>query len=67
MTEAGIAKLGGMSDEDKASKVSPLLRTGNAEDMAGIILWLASKAGAWIDGNVVITDGGKCSVVPSTY
>lgn len=56
-----------MTDEEKATSVSPLGRMGGTEDMAGCILWLASKAGAWIDGMVVVTDGGKLSVLPSTY
>ena len=50
-----------------ALKVSPLGRHGNAQDVAGVILWLASKAGSWLSGNVVVTDGGKLSITPSTY
>lgn len=56
-----------MTDEEKLARVSPLGRTGNIEDMAGCILWLASKAGAWIDGMVVVSDGGKLSTTPATY
>lgn len=56
-----------LSPEEYATRVSPLGRPGNAEDMAGCILWLASRAGAWLSGMVVVTDGGKLSVVPSTY
>lgn len=56
-----------MTDEEKIARISPLGRMGNAADMAGCILWLASKAGAWIDGMVVVTDGGRLSVLPSTY
>lgn len=67
MTTSNIASLDKMSDEQKAVSVSPMGRPGNEEDMAGCILWLASKAGAWLDGMVVVTDGGKLSVVPSTY
>ncbi|KAK3373224.1 short-chain dehydrogenase/reductase [Lasiosphaeria ovina] len=52
---------------DYATKVSPLGRPGNTEDMAGCILWLASRAGAWLSGLVLVTDGGKLGVVPASY
>ncbi len=45
----------------------PATRTGDEQDMAGVILWLCSRAGAYINGNVVVTDGGRLSVVPSSY
>ena len=45
----------------------PLQRTGTAEDMAGCILFLASRAGAYCNGNVMVTDGGRLSQLPSTY
>ena len=45
----------------------PATRVGGEEDMAGVILWLCSKAGAYINGNIVVTDGGTLSVHPATY
>ncbi|CAG8952024.1 hypothetical protein HYFRA_00000760 [Hymenoscyphus fraxineus] len=45
----------------------PLNREGNEQDMAGNILFLTSKAGAYINGNVLLTDGGRLNIVPSTY
>ncbi|KAI0035227.1 NAD-binding protein [Vararia minispora EC-137] len=45
----------------------PLQRAGTQEDMAGLILFLASPAGAYVDGTVHITDGGRLSLFPSTY
>jgi len=47
--------------------VVPATRTGDEQDMAGVILWLCSRAGAYINGCVVVTDGGRLSVVPSSY
>jgi len=45
----------------------PAQRVGTIEDMAGTILYLTSRAGAYLNGNVVVTDGGRLSVVPATY
>ncbi|ETW82144.1 hypothetical protein HETIRDRAFT_475616 [Heterobasidion irregulare TC 32-1] len=45
----------------------PLQRAGDQQDIAGIILFLASRAGAYVDGTVHITDGGRLSTFPSTY
>lgn len=45
----------------------PATRSGHEEDIAGVILWLCSKAGAYINGNVVVTDGGRLGVLPSSY
>ncbi|KAK3166784.1 hypothetical protein OEA41_009909 [Lepraria neglecta] len=45
----------------------PAERTGTPEDMAGCILYLTSRAGAYCTGNVVVTDGGRLSIMPSTY
>lgn len=39
----------------------PLRRKGNASDMAGVSLFLASNAGAWITGTVIHVDGGHLS------
>ncbi|KAI1429122.1 hypothetical protein F5Y12DRAFT_728182 [Xylaria sp. FL1777] len=47
--------------------VVPEQRAGDREDIAGAILFLASKAGAYINGNVLVTDGGRLGVVPSSY
>lgn len=67
MTEDIVKATGQLTSDEYAARVSPLGRPGNAEDVAGCILWLASKAGAWISGNVVVSDGGKLGLVPSSY
>lgn len=48
-------------------EVIPATRSGDEEDMAGVILWLTSRAGAYINGCVVVTDGGRLGVVPASY
>lgn len=47
--------------------VIPLERVGSEEDMAGVILFLTSKAGAYLTGNVLLVDGGRLSLMPATY
>ena len=45
----------------------PAERVGSEEDMAGCILFMTSRAGAYLNGNVIVTDGGRLSVMPGTY
>ncbi|KAM0335234.1 hypothetical protein ACHAQA_000277 [Verticillium albo-atrum] len=47
--------------------VVPEERPGDVQDIAGAVLFLVSRAGAYINGNTLITDGGRVSVVPSGY
>lgn len=42
-------------------------KPGQYEDMAGLILYLVGKAGAYLNGNVQVIDGGRLSVMPATY
>lgn len=56
---------GGSVPVDKASV--PLGRTGDARDMAGTVLWMASRAGAYCNGNIVVIDGGRLGNMPTTY
>ncbi|EJT81214.1 rhamnolipids biosynthesis 3-oxoacyl-[acyl-carrier-protein] reductase [Gaeumannomyces tritici R3-111a-1] len=44
----------------------PLGRMGNSDEMAGTILYLASRAGAYCNGNIMLVDGGRLSTMPST-
>lgn len=45
----------------------PAERVGDIKDMAGTILFLASRAGGYVNGNVLLTDGGRLSILPGTY
>jgi NAD(P)-dependent dehydrogenase (short-subunit alcohol dehydrogenase family) len=45
----------------------PEERAGHLKDMAGVILFLASRAGGYVNGNVLLTDGGRLSILPATY
>jgi NAD(P)-dependent dehydrogenase (short-subunit alcohol dehydrogenase family) len=55
-------KSGGIDD-----KVIPAGRTGTDEDIAGAILYMASRAGAYLNGSVIVVDGGRLGMLPSTY
>ncbi|CAD0107744.1 unnamed protein product [Aureobasidium uvarum] len=45
----------------------PASRSGSYEDMASMILFLVGKSGAYHNGNVQVIDGGRLSMMPSTY
>ncbi|KAL7947993.1 hypothetical protein V8C42DRAFT_316340 [Trichoderma barbatum] len=45
----------------------PLGRMGTEEEFAGAMLFLTSKAGGYVDGSVLLTDGGRLSITTSTY
>jgi len=45
----------------------PAERPGNEEDIAGTILYMVSKAGAYLNGSVVVVDGGRLGTLTSTY
>jgi len=45
----------------------PAERAGSEEDMAGTTLYMASRAGSFLNGSVVLVDGGKLATMPSTY
>ena len=47
--------------------IVPAERPGKEEDIAGAILYLASHAGAYLNGSVVVVDGGRLSTLVSTY
>jgi NAD(P)-dependent dehydrogenase (short-subunit alcohol dehydrogenase family) len=47
--------------------IIPAGRTGDDEDVAGAVLYMASRAGAYLNGSVVVMDGGRLGVLPSTY
>lgn len=45
----------------------PAERAGSIEDVAGLIMYLTSRAGAFVNGSVMLADGGKLSTMPATY
>ncbi|SLM36981.1 short chain dehydrogenase reductase [Lasallia pustulata] len=67
MTSDIFAENDGWEEGSMPPEQIPAKRAGREEDMAGVVLFLCSKAGAYLDGNVVVSDGGRLGVVPSTY
>lgn len=45
----------------------PARRFGGEEEMAGAILYLTSRSGSYSNGSILITDGGRLSVMTGTY
>lgn len=50
-------------DEPELARRIPLQRTGEADDLAGVALMLASRAGAYITGAVIPVDGGLATLL----
>ncbi|OGE52803.1 hypothetical protein PENARI_c009G09055 [Penicillium arizonense] len=45
----------------------PAGRKGGYRDICGVVLYLVGKAGAYVNGSMENTDGGRLSVMPATY
>ncbi|KAH7396890.1 short chain dehydrogenase/reductase family [Phaeosphaeria sp. MPI-PUGE-AT-0046c] len=45
----------------------PARRVGSEEDIAGAVLYLASRGGSFVNGCILLTDGGMLSVRPGSY
>ncbi|KAI0181163.1 short chain dehydrogenase [Hypoxylon sp. FL1284] len=45
----------------------PAKKFGGDDEMAGSILFLASKAGSFCNGFILVNDGGRLAVTPATY
>ncbi|CAK7225975.1 hypothetical protein SBRCBS47491_006070 [Sporothrix bragantina] len=70
MTADFVGALGATPDQAVipiAKSQVPLGRIGDQQDMAGTILYLVSRAGAFLNGNVVLLDGGRLGTFPGMY
>ncbi|KAL2864744.1 SDR family oxidoreductase [Aspergillus lucknowensis] len=57
----------GISDGSFPTTKIPMTRAGAEEDIAGLVLWMAGASGGYLNGNITVTDGGRLSVLQSTY
>ncbi|KAJ4264527.1 hypothetical protein NW762_005729 [Fusarium torreyae] len=48
------------------TSISPLRRMGDEKDMFGTFLYLASRAGGYCNGTVIVVDGGRLNNFPTT-
>lgn len=63
-----ISQTKALTEEGVFSKsYQPAERAGSEDDMAGAILYLASPAGSFCNGSVMLLDGGKLGTMPATY
>ncbi|KAG7401770.1 hypothetical protein PHYBOEH_011059 [Phytophthora boehmeriae] len=60
----GISVVTGLGMDDLATGI-PIQRFGNDSDMAGLAIFLASKASGWISGMVIASDGGQIYTMES--
>lgn len=49
------------------SQFIPVRRFGGEEEMGGTVLYLASRAGSFNNGLVLLNDGGRAAVTKTTY
>ena len=56
MSNGLVEVLGG---QEKANKSNPMGRIGQPQDIAGAVVYLASRASGHVNGGVVAIDGGK--------
>ncbi|KAK3302970.1 uncharacterized protein B0T15DRAFT_401419 [Chaetomium strumarium] len=64
----GIISTRNPDKEDPDNKLfQPARRFGGDEEMAGTLLYLASRAGAYCNGTVMVMDGGRLGVMLSSY
>jgi NAD(P)-dependent dehydrogenase (short-subunit alcohol dehydrogenase family) len=48
------------------SSIAPIRRMGDEKDMSGTFLYLASRAGGYCNGAVIVVDGGRLGNFPTT-
>ncbi|KAF4333191.1 3-oxoacyl [Fusarium beomiforme] len=57
----------GIVDGSFSRDLIPITRSGGEEDIAGVILYMAGAAGGYLNGSIIVSDGGSLCVFPSTY
>jgi NAD(P)-dependent dehydrogenase (short-subunit alcohol dehydrogenase family) len=71
LAEKLIAATGAKGDPGEEGSIDkaviPAGRIGVESDMVGTVVWIASRAGAYLNGNVTVLDGGRVSQLPGSY
>ncbi|KIX95092.1 uncharacterized protein Z520_09008 [Fonsecaea multimorphosa CBS 102226] len=55
------------SGEEISRFEMPVCRAGTEGDVASTILYMASPAGAFLNGSILLSDGGRTSITPAAY
>lgn len=70
---ADLIATGGEAKQDPSTEGAfsksfiPAERLGSTADMAGTVLYMASAAGAYLNGCINVLDGGRITQLPGTY
>lgn len=67
MTAGLLAKRDPSKEAHDDPRFLPSRRFGGDEEMAGSLLYLASRTGSYCNGTVLMADGGRLSVMVSSY
>lgn len=67
MTADKLASRNPEEEGPESAAFIPCQKFGGETEMAGVILYLASQAGSFTNGNVLLCDGGRAGVIPATY
>ncbi|KAK1960906.1 short chain dehydrogenase [Colletotrichum eremochloae] len=69
-SDIAAGMIGDRKPENEATddeRFIPARRFGGDEEMAGTILYLAGRSGSYCNGSIMVTDGGRLSLMPGTY
>ncbi|OKL63813.1 hypothetical protein UA08_00410 [Talaromyces atroroseus] len=57
----------GITEGEIPKEVIPLTRAGSQQDIGGLVLFMAGASGGYLNGSIMVTDGGRLAAFPSTY
>ncbi|KAF5014308.1 hypothetical protein F66182_14754 [Fusarium sp. NRRL 66182] len=70
MTTSRLEEFGtqhGITEGDVPKIAVPLTRVGSEQDIAGLVLFMAGASGGYLNGAIVVSDGGRLASKPSSY
>ncbi|OCK74457.1 NAD(P)-binding protein [Lepidopterella palustris CBS 459.81] len=57
----------GTQEGDFPYALVPAKRAGSEEDMVGVTLFLCGRSGAYVNGTIILSDGGRLGIQQGTY
>jgi NAD(P)-dependent dehydrogenase (short-subunit alcohol dehydrogenase family) len=71
MTESAFQASGttglGVTEGDFPRELIPLTRAGAEEDIGGLLVFMAGASGGYLNGSIIVTDGGRIANLPASY